>query len=103
MPAGPLHAYLINARDGRALFEKLDEPNYSGARPLDLDVYVRTEVFDVARQLQVYRVRINERPEAYPLHNAFNAYLRSYMLVCPWFHGDPIAAIRVAFYKRVPI
>jgi hypothetical protein len=37
------------------------------------------------------------------LHNALNAYLRSYALVRLWSHGNPIAAIRVAFYKRVPI
>jgi hypothetical protein len=101
--AAPFHAYIINARDGRALSEKLDELNYSGARSLDLNVYVRTEVLNVASQVQFCRVRINERPEAYSLHNALHAYLRSYPLARPWSHGDPIAAIRVAFYKRVPI
>jgi hypothetical protein len=99
----PFHAYIINARNGRALSEKLDELNYSGARSLDLNVYVRTEVLNVAIQVQFCRVRINERPEAYSLHNALHAYLRSYARARLWSHDDPIAAIRVAFYKRIPI
>jgi hypothetical protein len=101
--APPFHADVINARDGRALLEKLDELKYGITRSFHLDLYVCTEVFDVASQLQFDRVRINEWPETHPLHNAPHAYVRPYALVRQWFHGDAIAAIRVAFYKRASL
>jgi len=64
----------------------------SGARPLDLDVYVRTEVFDVARQLQFYRVRINEWPEGLPL--AQRLLTRIFARICSFARGSMVINCR---------
>jgi hypothetical protein len=63
---------------------------------------VRAEVLDVASQMQLNGVLVNERPKTDPLHNALYADFRSGAFVRSLFHLDQIDMIRLVFYKHAP-
>jgi hypothetical protein len=98
----PFNANVIDARYGRTLSKKIDELNERSVRSFDVDVNMRAEVLDVASQVKVNGVFVNERPKADSLYNALHTDFRSCGLIQSWLHRNQIAAIRVAFYKRAP-